>query len=66
MYISKYVTTILINFVSVTISFTLNITIDFPDLLGPPQPCSIKNKKDSENIKLIIVTKITIIVLITK
>ena len=43
---------ILINFVTATIFFALNVARDLPDLLAPPEPCSIKNKTDSENIEL--------------
>ena len=42
----------LINFVTATISFVLNVTGDLPDLQAPPQPCSIKNKTDSDNTEL--------------
>ena len=35
-----------------TISFVLNVAGDLPDLQAPPQPCSIKNKADSDNIEL--------------
>ena len=42
---------ILINFVIATISFILNVAGDLPDLQVPPQPCSIKNKTDSDNIE---------------
>ena len=39
----------LINFVTATISFVLNVVGNFPDIQAPPQPCSIKNKTDSDN-----------------
>ena len=42
----------LINFVTATIFFVLNVARDLPDLQAPPQPCSIKNKTDSENVEL--------------
>ena len=42
----------LINFVTATISFALNVIGDLPDLQALPQPCSIKNKTDSDNIEL--------------
>ena len=42
----------LINFVTATIFFALNVARDLPDLQAPPQPCSIKNKTDSENVEL--------------
>ena len=42
----------LINFVTATISFALNVIRDLPDLQALPQPCSIKNKTDSDNIEL--------------
>ena len=35
-----------------TISFVLNVAGDLPDLQAPPQPCSIKNRRDSDNIEL--------------
>ena len=35
-----------------TISFILNVAGDLPDLQAPPQPCSIKNKTDSDNTEL--------------
>ena len=37
--------------VIVTISFILNVTGDFPDLQALPQPCSLKNKTDSDKIE---------------
>ena len=43
---------ILINFVTATISFVLNVAGDLPDLQASPQPCSIKNKTDNDNIEL--------------
>ena len=54
MYINIYKCIIinLINFVTATISFVLNVAGYFPDLQSPPQPCSIKNKTDSDNIQL--------------
>ena len=53
MYINIYKCIInLINFVTATISFVLNVTGDLPDLQAPPQPCSIKNKTDSDNTEL--------------
>ena len=54
MYINIYKCIIinLINFVTATISFVLNVTGDLPDLQAPPQSCSMKNKTDSDNIKL--------------
>ena len=42
----------LINFVTATIFFVLNVARDLPELQAPPQPCSIKNKTDSENVEL--------------
>ena len=36
---------------SFTISFILNVAGDLPDLQAPPQPCSIKNDTDSDNIE---------------
>ena len=51
-YIYKSINIILINFMTATISFVLNIAGDLPDLQAPPQPCSIKNKTDSDNIEL--------------
>ena len=39
----------LINSVTATISFVSNVAGDLPDLRAPPQPCSIKNKTDSDN-----------------
>ena len=39
----------LINSVTATISFVPNVAGDLPDLQAPPQPCSIKNKTDSDN-----------------
>ena len=35
-----------------TISFVLNVVRDLPQLQAPPQPCSIKNKTDSDKIEL--------------
>ena len=32
-----------------TISFVPNVAGDLSDLQAPPQPCSIKNKTDSDN-----------------
>ena len=32
-----------------TTSFVSNVAGDLPDLQAPPQPCSIKNKTDSDN-----------------
>ena len=54
MYINIYKCIIinLINFVTATISFVLNVAGDLPDLQAPPQPCSIKSKTDSDNIEL--------------
>ena len=54
MYINIYKCSIinLINFVTATISFVLNVAGDLPDLQAPAQPCSIKNKTDSDNIEL--------------
>ena len=53
MYINIYKCIInLINFVTATISFVLNVAGDLPDLQALPQPCSIKNKIDSDNIGL--------------
>ena len=54
MYINIYKCVIinLINFMSATISFVLNVARDLPDPQVPPQPCSIKNKTDSDNIEL--------------
>ena len=40
------------NFVTATVSFVLNVAGDLPDLQAPPQPCSIKNKTDSDNTEL--------------
>ena len=51
-YIYKCIMIILISFVIATISFVLNAAGDFPDLQTPPQPCSIKNKTDSDSIEL--------------
>ena len=48
----KCIIIILINFVIATISFVLNVARDLPQLQAPPQPCSIKNKTDSDNIEL--------------
>ena len=48
----KCIIIILINFVIATISFVLNVAGDLPQLQAPPQPCSIKNKTDSDNIEL--------------
>ena len=44
---------ILINIVTGTIFSVLNVAGDFPDLQAPPQPCSIKNKTDSDNLGLV-------------
>ena len=54
MYINIYKCIIinLINFVTATISFVLNVVGDLPGLQTPPQSCSIKNKADSDNIEL--------------
>ena len=53
MYINIYKCIInLINSVTATISFVLNVAGDLPDLQAPPQPCSIKNKTDSDNTEL--------------
>ena len=54
MYINIYKCSIinLINFVTATIFFVLNVAGDSPDLQTPAQPCSIKNKTDSDNIEL--------------
>ena len=54
MYINIYKCIIinLINFVTATISFVLNVAGDLPYLQAPPQPCPIKNKTDSDNIEL--------------
>ena len=53
MYINIYKCIInLINLVTATISFVPNVAGDLPDLQAPPQPCSIKNKTDSDNIGL--------------
>ena len=51
-YIYKCIIIILINFGIATISFVLNVAGDFPDLQSPPEPYSIKNKTDSDNIEL--------------
>ena len=32
--------------------FVLSVTGDLPDFQAPPQPCSIKNKTDSDNKEL--------------
>ena len=48
----KCIIIILVNFVIATISFVLNVAGDLPQLQAPPQPCSIKNKTDSDNIEL--------------
>ena len=50
-YIYKCIIIILINFVIATISFVLNVAGYLPDLQAPPQPSSIKNKTDSDNIE---------------
>ena len=42
----------LINFVTATIYFVLNVAGDLPDLQVPPEYCSIKNKTDSDNREL--------------
>ena len=34
-----------------TISFILDVPGDLPDPQAPPQPCSIKNKRDSDNVE---------------
>ena len=34
------------------ISFILNVARDLPDFQAPPQPCSIKNETDGDNIEL--------------
>ena len=53
MYINIYKCIVnLTNFVTATISFVLNVAGDLPDLQAPPQPCSIKNKTDSDNTEL--------------
>ena len=54
MYINIYKCIIinLMNFVTATISFVLNVAGDLPDLQALPQPCSIKNKTDGDNIEL--------------
>ena len=53
MYINIYKCIInLINFVTATISFVLNVAGDLADLQAPPQPCSIKKKTDSDNTEL--------------
>ena len=54
MYINIYkcIIIILINFVTATISFVLNVAGDLQDLQASPQPYSIKNKTDSDNIEL--------------
>ena len=62
--IYKCVIIILINFVIATISFVLSIAGDLPDLQAPPQPCSNKNKTDSDNIdvnRIIMTTRINLI-----
>ena len=51
-YIYKCIIIILINFVIVTISFGLNVARDLPDIQAPPQPSSIKNKTNNDNIEL--------------
>ena len=51
-YIYKCIIIILINFVIATISFILNVAGDLPGIQAPPQPCSIQNKTDSDNIEL--------------
>ena len=48
----KCIIIILVNFVIATISFVLNVAGDLPQLQAPLQPCSIKNKTDSDNIEL--------------
>ena len=50
-YIYKSIIVIIINFMIATISSILNVAGDLPDLEAPPQPCSIKNKTDSDNIE---------------
>ena len=54
MYINIYKYSIinLINFVTATLSFVLNVAGDLPDLQAPAQPCSINKKTDSDNIEL--------------
>ena len=53
MYINIYKCIInLINFVTATISFILNLAGDLPDLQAPPQLCFIKNKTDDGNTEL--------------
>ena len=53
MYINIYKCIInLINFVTATISFVLNVAGDLPDLQAPPKPCFIKNKTYSDNTEL--------------
>ena len=47
----KSIIVILINFVIATILSVLNVTGHLSDLQAPPQPCSIKNKTDSDNIE---------------
>ena len=50
MYINIYKWIInLIIFVTATISFVPNVAGDLSDLQVPPQPCSIKDKTDSDN-----------------
>ena len=50
-YICICIIIILISFVIATILFILNVVGDLPDLQTLPQPCSIKNKTDSDNIE---------------
>ena len=53
MYINIYKCIInLINFVTATISFVLNVAGNLPDIQAPPPPCSIKNKINSDSIGL--------------
>ena len=49
----KCIIIIFINFVIAPIFFILNVTGDLPDLQAPPQPSSIKNKTDIDNIELV-------------
>ena len=60
-YIYKCIIIILINFVTATISFVLNVTGDLPGLQAPPQPCFIKNKTDTDSIELEMIIIIIII-----
>ena len=54
MYINTYKCIIInfINFMTATISFVLNVAGDLPDLQDRSQPCSSKNKTDSDNREL--------------